>query len=194
MIEYIEGKLVEKNPAYAVIDCNGIGYFINISLNTYSGIPDKEKCKLLICQIIREDAHTLYGFFTEEERALFRLLISVSGVGANTARMILSSLKPPEINSAILGNNVSLLKAIKGIGEKTALRIIVDLRDKLGKSSALSEISVGKDNTIKKEALSALIMLGFAKQPAEKVLDQILSKDGDTLSLEEVIKVALSKL
>lgn len=193
MIEYIEGKLAEKNPTYMVIDCGGVGYFINVSLHTYSQVPNTERCKLLICQIIREDAHILYGFATEEERSLFKLLISVSGVGANTGRMILSSLKPVEIHSAIMTGNYVILKGIKGIGEKTAQRIVIELKDKFGKGASIIPISFSQDNKTKNEALSALVMLGFSKAPAEKVIDQIIIKDGN-LTVEELIKQALNKL
>ena len=194
MYSYIEGKLVEKNLTNVVIESNGIGYLINISLNTYSLLGDEEKCKLYTHFIVREDAQLLYGFAEEEERKLFRHLISVSGVGANTARLILSSLSPNELYEAIIGNNVPVLQSIKGIGSKTAQRIIVDLRDKLEKEEIPTEKLGIQHNTKKDEALSGLIILGFNKNTAEKALNRILQTENKDLSVEQLIKSALKIL
>lgn len=194
MINHIEGKLVEKTPTYAVIDCGGVGYLLNISLNTFSKIGSSEKCKLFAHLAIREDAHTLYGFADIEERNLFRHLISVSGVGASTARMILSSLSPNEVTGAIMTGNVGALKSIKGIGEKSAQRIIVDLKGKLGKEDMPAEFFVTSNNTARDEALSALVMLGFAKNVAERALDKVIKIEGSGASVEHMIKQALKNL
>jgi Holliday junction DNA helicase RuvA len=194
MINHIEGRLVEKTPTYAVIDCGGVGYLLNISLNTFSKIGSSEKCRLYAHLAIREDAHTLYGFADNEERNLFRHLISVSGVGASTARMILSSLSPPEVHQAILGGNVSALKSIKGIGEKSAQRIIVDLKGKLGKEEMPMEFFTASSNTAKEEALSALVMLGFARNVADKALEKAIKTEGSDASVEQLIKQALKNL
>ena len=194
MIEFIRGRLVEKTPTSAVIDCQGVGYFLNITLNTYSKIGDSENCKLMVHQVIREDAHTLYGFSDREERQFFRHLISVSGVGASTARMILSSLTPAEVHQAILENNVNLLKSIKGIGAKSAQRIIVDLKDKLSKEEISTDISPLLNNTSREEALSALVALGFDKSSSGKVLKKVTSEQGEELSVEQLIKEALKSL
>lgn len=193
MISHIEGKLIEKTPTYVVIDCQGVGYLLNISLNTFSRIGDAEKCKLFTHLAIREDAHTLYGFIDHAERETFRSLISVSGVGAATARMILSSLTPSEIQQAITTGNVSIFKSIKGIGEKSAQRIIIDLKGKLSKESIPAEIFSLQHNTTKEEALSALVMLGFAKNSAEKALEKAM-KDESSANVETLIKIALKHL
>ncbi len=202
MYEYIKGALVESNPSYAIIEANGIGYFINISLHTYTKITaDKQENKvadntitLYIHQLVREDLLAFYGFYSKEERGIFLNLISVSGVGANTARMILSSLSPVEIQEAILEGKVNVLKNIKGIGAKSAQRIIVDLKDKIGKPSGKNiDILAGGDNTIREEALSALLTLGFTKKGVEKELDKILSQH-QNLSIEELVKMALKQL
>lgn len=190
MYEYIQGKVSELTPASVVIDNHGIGYFINISLNTYSALSGKENAVVFIHQAIREDAHTLYGFFNKSEREIFRLLISVSGIGSNTARMMLSSLSPAEIKEAILSGNVKVLNSIKGIGAKTAQRVIVDLKDKVGKSEISGEFLLQESNTNREEALSALVMLGFAKNTVEKVLDKLLKADPE-LDVEELVKQAL---
>ncbi|MBI9067292.1 MAG: Holliday junction branch migration protein RuvA [Salinivirgaceae bacterium] len=190
MYEYIQGKVAELTPANVVIDNNGIGYFINISLNTYSALSGKENAVVFIHQVIREDANILYGFYNKSERDIFRLLISVSGIGSNTARMMLSSLSPNEISEAILSGNVKLLNSIKGIGAKTAQRVIVDLKDKVGKSEISDEFFTSQSNTNREEALSALVMLGFAKNTVEKVLDKLLKSD-PTLMVEELVKKAL---
>lgn len=194
MYSYIEGKLVEKNLTNVVIESNGIGYLINISLHTYSLLGDEEKCKLYTHFVVREDAQLLYGFAEEEERKLFRHLISVSGVGANTARLILSSLSPNELYEAIISNNVPVLQSIKGIGSKTAQRIIVDLRDKLEKEGIPTEKLGIQHNTKKDEALSGLIILGFNKNTAEKALNRILQTENKDLLVEQLIKSALKIL
>jgi Holliday junction DNA helicase RuvA len=175
------------------METGGIGYLINISINTFSKLEGKKEFKILIHEIIREDSHQLFGFADFEERDIFRLLISVSGVGANTARMMLSSLNPAEIEKAILGSDANLLKSIKGIGLKTAQRIIVDLKDKLGKHVGSDEIFAFADNTKREEALSALVMLGFAKSAVSKVLDKIVREEKN-LTVEDMIKKALKNL
>ena len=168
MIAQIKGRLIEKTPTYVIIDCGGVGYQLNISLNTFSKIGDEELCLLFTHFVVREDAQLLYGFKEKSERELFRLLISVSGVGSSTAMMILSSLSPEETKSAIMMSDVNTLKSVKGIGAKSAERIIVDLKDKIGKVDSSDNLSMFSNNTIKEEALSALVMLGFSKGPAEK--------------------------
>ena len=193
MIAQIKGKLVDKTPTYVVIDCCGIGYEVKISLNTFSQIGEGETCLLYTHFVVREDAQLLYGFKETSERELFRLLISVSGVGSSTAMMILSSLSPSETKQAILNSDVNTLKSVKGIGAKSAERIIIDLRDKIGKVDSGATISFQSNNTVKDEALSALVMLGFGKNPAEKALDKIV-KLGDDLTVEELIKRALKSL
>lgn len=196
MIAYLEGKIYEKNPAYLILDCGGIGYMINISLYTYSNIPDSGTVKIFTHLAIREDAHILYGFANEDEKELFKILITVSGVGPNTARVILSSYAPGEIKKAILENDPGVLQSVKGIGAKTAQRIVVDLRDKLKKDEyAKDGFLTVSDNTTKKEALSALVMLGFSKNSIEKVLDKItVSDEGKNLSAEALVKEALKRL
>lgn len=193
MIAQIKGKLIEKNPAYVVIDCNGVGYQLNISLHTYSSIDNNESCMLYTHFVVREDAHLLYGFKEKSERELFRQLISVSGVGSSTAMMILSSLSPDDTKAAIISGNVNTLKSVKGIGLKTAERIIIDLRDKISKSNSTEIFSVVSNNTLKEEALSALVMLGFSKLPADKVLNKIM-QENPNLSVEELIKRTLKSL
>ena len=193
MIEHIQGKLIEKSPTSATIDCNGVGYFINISLNTFSKIPDEENLKLFTHFVVREDAHLLYGFYEKEEREIFRMLISVNGVGVNTARVILSTLSPSQAQEAIVTENVDQLKSVKGIGAKTAQRIILDLRDKIGKNLEISDISLPKHNRNKEEALSALEVLGFTRKQSLKVVDKFL-KNEPGLTVEELIKSALKVL
>lgn len=193
MIAQIKGKLIEKTPTYVVIDCNGVGYQLNISLNTFSKIGNDENCLLLTHYVVREDAHLLYGFKEKSERELFRQLISVSGVGSSTAMMILSSLSPDETKIAIISGNVTVLKSVKGIGLKTAERIIIDLRDKVGKSDGTEIFSSFSNNTIKDEALSALVMLGFSKLPADKALTKIMVENSN-LTVEELIKRTLKSL
>lgn len=198
MIEYIKGELTEITPAMAVIECNGLGYGINVSLNTYSAIQGKKDVKLYIYESIREDAYILYGFATKQERELFLLLISVSGIGGNTARMILSALTPSELCNVISSGNDKLLKTVKGIGLKTAQRIIVDLKDKIsttdiGTSTTSAPISITANNEIYEEAIAALTMLGFAQAPSQKVVAAILKEEPDA-AVEKVIKLALKRL
>lgn len=198
MIEYIKGKLTEITPTMAVIECNGLGYGINVSLNTYSAIQGKKEVKLYIYESIREDAYILYGFATKQERELFLLLISVSGIGGNTARMILSALTPSELCNVISSGNDKLLKTVKGIGLKTAQRIIVDLKDKIsttdiGTSTTSAPISITANNEIYEEAIAALTMLGFAQAPSQKVVAAILKEEPEA-AVEKVIKLALKRL
>lgn len=198
MIEYIKGELTEITPAMAVIECNGLGYGINVSLNTYSAIQGKKEVKLYIYESIREDAYILYGFATKQERELFLLLISVSGIGGNTARMILSALTPSELCNVISSGNDKLLKTVKGIGLKTAQRIIVDLKDKIsttdiGTSTTSAPISITANNEIYEEAIAALTMLGFAQAPSQKVVATILKEEPEA-AVEKVIKLALKRL
>ncbi len=196
MIAYIEGRIAEKNPVYVVIECNGIGYMINISLYTYSRIPESGDVKLFTHLTIKEDAYVLYGFTTENEKELFGELISVSGVGPNTARVLLSSYSPVETKKAIVENNPDVLQSIKGIGAKTAQRIVIDLRERFKKETPTKEEFLATpNNTAKNEALSALVMLGFAKNTAEKVLNKIAgSYNGQNLSAEALVKEALKML
>jgi len=194
MYEYIKGRLVEKNPAYAVIDCNGVAYYLNISVYTYSRLGDEESCLLFTHLVIREDAHMLFGFIDTGERDLFRHLISVSGVGVSTARIILSSLNPSEVTQAIVEGNAPMLQRIKGIGSKTAERIIIDLKNKLSRNLIPTEKSGILHNTNREEALSALSILGFSKVLAEKVLNKIIETEGSGLSVEQLIKQALRML
>jgi Holliday junction DNA helicase RuvA len=193
MIDYIKGSITQLTPTFLTIETGGIGYFVNVSLSSFSKLEGRHECKLLIQEVIREDSHQLYGFADSEEREIFRHLISVSGVGANTARMMLSSLTSLEIETAILGSDVSVLKGVKGIGLKTAQRIIIDLKDKLGKHAVTGEIFAFADNTRREEALSALVMLGFAKSAVSKILDKIV-KDEKDLTVEDMIKRALKNM
>lgn len=193
MYEYIEGKISELNPASVVVDNQGIGYQIQISLNTYSALSGKENAVVFVHHVVREDAQLLFGFYSKSEREVFRQLLSVSGVGANTARMILSSMSPMEIKEAILSGNVAQLNTIKGIGLKTAQRIIVDLKDKIGKSDPGHDFLNPRSNTNREEALSALVMLGFPKNIVEKVLDKLL-KDNPAAKVEELVKQALKSI
>lgn len=195
MYAYIDGKLAFKSPAYVVIDAGGVGYHINISLNTYSLLGDGERCRLLTWLHVKEDAHTLYGFADEGERRLFLHLISISGIGPNTARMMLSSITPLEIQTAIVNGNVSVIQRIKGIGPKSAQRVILELQDKLRKESFETHgLIAAAAPSIKDEALAALVMLGFARNAAEKVVDQEIAKNGSTLTVEQLIKFALKNL
>lgn len=201
MIEYIRGGLAELSPATAVIDCNGLGYAVNISLNTYAAIQGKKECKLYIYEAIREDAYILYGFADKQERELFLLLISVSGIGGNTARMILSALSPAELVNVISTENANLLKTVKGIGLKTAQRVIVDLKDKIKTGAASAESTIGSlggmlsaaNAQVQEEAIAALTMLGFAQAPSQKVVLAILKEEPDA-PVEQVIKLALKRL
>lgn len=197
MIEYVKGDVAELTPALAVVDCNGVGYGVNISLNTYSAIQGKKSCKLYIYEAIREDAYVLYGFASKQERELFLLLITVSGIGGNTARMILSAFTPAELCTVISSENVTLLKTVKGIGLKTAQRVIVDLKDKIRTGSLAGEatgeaLSIA-GNAVQEEAIAALTMLGFAAAPSQKVVMAIL-KENSQAHVEEVIKLALKRL
>ncbi|HTM98843.1 MAG TPA: Holliday junction branch migration protein RuvA [Pedobacter sp.] len=195
MYAYIDGKLTFKCPTYIVIEAGGVGYQINISLNTYSALADIERCKVYTWLHVKEDAHTLYGFADEGERRLFLHLISVSGIGPTTCRMMLSSITPVEIQNAIIKADVALIQRIKGIGAKSAQRIILELQDKLKKEGPDSLISMPLHNTTRDEALSALIMLGFGKQVAEKAIDNAIKHAGqDLLTVEQMIKVALKNL
>ena len=194
MFEYIYGKIADLTPANAVIEAGSIGYFVHISLNSYSQISGKEQVKLYLHQVVREDAQLLYGFADLTERELFRLLISVNGVGSAIALMMLSSLSPDEIRKAILGEDVVLLKSIKGIGAKTAQRIIIDLKDKIGKGPASDKILITSPNdTVREEALSALVMLGFSRKSVETELDKIV-KANPGFTVEKMIKTALKGL
>lgn len=194
MYEYIDGKLAYKCPTYIVLEAGGIGYHINISLNTFSLVKDQERCKLYTWLHVKEDGHTMFGFADEGERRLFLHLISVNGVGPNTARMMLSSISPIEIEEAIIRGDVGLIKSIKGIGPKTAQRLIIDLQDKLQKSGDGTLIAIRQDHTAREEAVSALVMLGFVKNNAEKAVDTAVKKSDKNLSVEEIIKIALKSL
>ncbi len=199
MYSYIEGRIEEKNPAYLVIDCQGIGYLVNISLNTFSKVKNLDRCRLFTHLAIKNEATTpvgfvLYGFTDNSERKLFRQLISVSGVGYNTAILILSSLPPVKLVNAILMENTAALQAVKGIGAKSAQRIIIDLKDKIEKSEISPEIVGTSHNTNRDEALSGLTVLGFNKTGAEKALNKIIKEQGADLSIEELIKNALKIL
>lgn len=198
MIEYIKGKLDDVTPTMAVVDCNGVGYGVNISLNTFSAIQGKGDVKLYIYEAIREDAYVLYGFATKQERELFLMLITVSGIGGNTARMILSALSPSELCNVISSGNEKLLKMVKGIGLKTAQRIIVELKDKIQNIGVESTGNVSipisaANNEIYEEAVAALTMLGFAQAPSQKVVGQILHEEPDA-PVQKVIKIALTRL
>lgn len=195
MIHHIEGKVTDRTPTYAVIDCGGVGYQLNISLNTYSKLPQNGTAKLFAEQLfIRDDLPRLYGFHDQQERHLFRQLVSVSGVGGVSALMMLSSLSAQEIQQAIVSGNVAVLKSIKGIGEKTAQRIIVDLKSKMGKSDGTADFLSVAYNNNQQEALSALVMLGFAKNTAEKALEKAIKASTSELNIEDLIKAALKSL
>lgn len=193
MYDYIKGTLVETTPAYAVVDCGGIGYHLHISVNTYSRVAQGREVKLYVHQIVREDALLLYGFFTREERALFRALISVSGIGANTANVMLSSMSVDEITAAIVTENVSAIKSVKGIGLKTAQRVIIELKDKIGKENAALDLMAAPSAAVKEEAEAALVALGFAKALVVKTVDKLLSANRDA-TVEELIKLALKHM
>jgi len=194
MYEYIDGKLAFKCPAYVVIEAGGIGYHLNISLHTFSLIKDQERCKLYTWLHVKEDAHTLYGFADEGERRLFLHLISVNGIGAGTGRMMLSSISPLEIEEAIVKGDINQIKRIKGIGPKSAQRLIIELQDKLKKDGSGTLMLTPQNHTAKDEALSALVMLGFVKNSAEKAVDAAVRGTDKILSVEEIIKVALKSL
>jgi len=193
MFDYFEGQITELTPTYLVLELNGIGYLLHISINTYSALKAESKERIFVHQIIKEDAHLLYGFLSKKEREVFRLLISVSGIGSNTARMILSTLTPDETAQAIAKENVRALQNIKGIGAKTAQRMIIELKDKMLKIQGFEQNSNSTNNTIIEEALSALVMLGFQKIQVEKAISQILKEEKE-LSVEELIKKALKVL
>ncbi|HKJ06945.1 MAG TPA: Holliday junction branch migration protein RuvA [Flavobacteriaceae bacterium] len=193
MITHIRGKLIEKNPTFVVVESNGIGYLLHISLNTFSKITDSEAIFLHTHLQVKEDSHTLYGFISKIEREIFRLLISVSGVGPSIARTMLSSMTTDEIQQAIASGNVDVIQSVKGIGAKTAQRVLVDLKDKIAKTFVIDPNSEVLDNTNKNEALTALEVLGFNKKQAEKIIDKILLENAST-SVEDLIKQALKKL
>ncbi|MCB0484639.1 MAG: Holliday junction branch migration protein RuvA [Flavobacteriaceae bacterium] len=193
MITHLRGKLVEKNPTYVVIECNGVGYFIHISLNTYSKITDSEAIKLYTYLSVKEDSHTLYGFMDALEREVFKLLISVSGIGTATARTMLSSMTPEQVQQAIASEDVATIQSVKGIGVKTAQRVIIELKDKIVKTYQISEDSAHSNNTIKEEALSALEVLGFARKQVDKLVQKIIQESPE-ITLENIIKQALKNL
>lgn len=197
MIDYIIGKLVKKQPTFIILESYGIGYFINISLNTFSGLPaqNTESIKILTYLNIKEDAHTLYGFLEESERNLFAHLISVSGIGPGTGRMILSSMNPHEIGQAIIQGDISALQKIKGIGVKSAQRIVLEIQDKMKKETYSLSNFTPFNNTIKDEALQALVILGFVKNSAQKAVEKVLEDPGsDSITLDKLIKMALKHL
>lgn len=195
MIAYLNGKLSYKSPAMVHLDVQGVGYEVQISLNTYSRIQGMESCKLLTYLSIKEDAHTLYGFFDQAERQMFLLLIGVSGIGANTARMMLSSLQPEDIQRAIAMENEKMLESIKGIGNKTAKRIILELKDKVGKQKDIGhQISVPANNTMQEDALNALVTLGIARNVAEQAINKVLKAEPQLQDLEGLIKKSLKSL
>jgi Holliday junction DNA helicase RuvA len=193
MITQVRGRLVEKNPTEVVVDCNGVGYLLHISLNTFSSLPADENVVLYTHLSIREDAHTLFGFINKTEREVFKLLISVSGVGPSIARTMCSSMTSEEIQNAIASEDVRLIQSVKGIGAKTAQRVIVDLKDKILKTFNIDEVSFAKSNTNKDEALSALEVLGFLRKQSEKVVNAVLKENPDA-SVEKIIKLALKNL
>lgn len=194
MIAYIDGKLTYKSPACVYMDVNGLGYEVQISLNTYSRIQNLERCKLLTYLHIKEDAHTLYGFFEENEKNIFLQLISVSGIGASTARMILSAMKPDEVRTAIVEENEKQLQSIKGIGAKTAKRIILELKDRVGKLEGLQTLVSSQSNTLQRDALNALLALGIARPAAENAIRKVMLNFREEDSLEMLIKDALKNL
>jgi Holliday junction DNA helicase RuvA len=193
MIAHIQGKLVEKTPTEVVIDCGGVGYHINISLHTYSLLPNSDQIKLFTYLQVKEDSHSLFGFFEKSEREIFKMLLSVSGIGASIARTMLSSLEPKQIIQAIASGDVGTVQSIKGIGNKTAQRVILDLKDKVIKLYDLDEVSMVQNNTNRDEALSALEVLGFVRKASEKVVEKIIKEDPDA-SVESIIKKALKSL
>lgn len=193
MIHHLKGKLVEKNPTHVIIECGGVGYFVNISLNTFSKLPEQENISVFTHLQVKEDSHTLFGFVEKSEREIFRLLLSVSGIGSSIARTMLSSMSPSQIRDAIANGDVASIQAVKGIGAKTAQRVILDLRDKVLKVYDIDELSLSTNNTNKDEALSALEVLGFARKQSERVVDKVLNQDA-SLSVENIIKLALKNL
>ena len=193
MITHLQGKLVEKNPTHLVIDCQGVGYEVHISLHTFGQIPDQENVRVYTHLQIREDAHQIFGFFTSQERTLFRLLIGVSGIGASTARSMLSSMEPTQIQQAVIQEDLNTIKSIKGIGLKTAQRLILELKDKISRSDLGAEIPAVLNNTSKEETLSALEVLGYTRKASDKIVDQLIQASPDS-SVEQLIKGALNKL
>ena len=193
MIAHIQGKLIEKTPTEVVIDCGGVGYHINISLHTFSLLPNSDYLKLYTYLQIKEDSHTLFGFVEKSEREIFKMLLSVSGIGASIARTMLSSLEPKQIIQAIASSDVGTIQSIKGIGSKTAQRVILDLKDKVLKLYDLDEVSMSQNNTNKEEALSALEVLGFVRKTSEKIIEKILRENPEA-TLETIIKQALKNL
>jgi Holliday junction DNA helicase RuvA len=193
MIEHLQGKLVEKTPTQVIIDCGGVGYQVNISLHTYSLLPNADFIKLFTHLQIKEDAHTLFGFMEKSEREIFKMLLSVSGIGASIARTMLSSLDPKQITNAIASADVVTIQSIKGIGSKTAQRVILDLKEKVVKLYDLDEVSMSQSNTNRDEALSALEVLGFVRKASEKVVEKIVKEDPEA-SVESIIKKALKNL
>ena len=193
MYAFISGKIAEITPAYAIVDNHGVGYFINITVNTFTAIGEQAEVKLYTHLQVLEDAHNLFGFYTQKERDMFELLISVSGVGCNTARLILSSLTVNELSTAIANEDIRTIQSVKGIGSKTAQRLVVDLKDKVRKTDYTEEVVIGADNTLKTEALSALVILGFSKNAASKALDKLL-KQTPNASVEVLVREALKLL
>lgn len=193
MIAHLQGKLVEKSPTHIVIDCGGVGYHVNISLHTYSLLPSSDFIKLFTHLQIKEDSHTLFGFVEKSEREIFKLLLSVSGIGASIARTMLSSLDPKQITNAIASGDVVTIQSIKGIGSKTAQRVILDLKEKVLKLYDLDEVSMSQNNTNRDEALSALEVLGFVRKASERVVEKIVKENPDS-SVESIIKLALKNL
>jgi len=193
MLESISGLVQKLTPTYAVVTTSGLGFYINITVNTCEKLRENTDCTLLLHEIIREDAHDLYGFFDENERTMFRLLISVSGIGANTARVILSKMTPSELATAILSGDSATIQSIKGIGGKTAQRVVLELKDKVNFVEEDAKIVVGQGNTLKIESLSALVMLGYQKSSAEKVVDAIM-QEAVQHSVEDIVKLALKRL
>jgi Holliday junction DNA helicase RuvA len=193
MIAHLQGKLVEKTPTQVIIDCGGVGYHVNISLHTYSLLPNTDFIKLFTHLQIKEDAHTLFGFMEKSEREIFKMLLSVSGIGASIARTMLSSLDPKQITNAIASGDVVAIQSVKGIGSKTAQRVILDLKEKVLKLYDLDEVSMSQSNTNRDEALSALEVLGFVRKTSEKLIEKIVKEDPDA-SVETIIKKALKSL
>lgn len=193
MINHLRGRLIEKTPTHVVIECSGVGYFVSISLQTFSQIKDSENIQLYTHLQIKEDSHSLFGFATHSEREIFRLLISVSGIGSSIARTMLSSLEPLQIRDAIASGDVLTIQGVKGIGAKTAQRVILDLKDKVLKIYDIQEVSTNSNNTSKDEALSALEVLGFVRKQSERAVDKVLSQD-PSLSAEDILKRALKNL
>ena len=193
MITQLKGRMIEKSPTEVVIDCNGVGYLVNISLNTFSKLTDSESISLFTHLQVKEDSHTLFGFFEKTERNLFRKLISVSGIGASTARTMLSSLSPKEIQSAIISGDVSTIQSVKGIGLKTAQRVIIDLKDKVGLISENDQFIGNISNTNQDEALSALEVLGYNRKQTSKVIEMLINNSPE-ITVEELIRGALNKL